>query len=251
MKKKNGFTLIELLAVIIILGVLMLVAIPSVTSYINNSRKSAYADTAANYIKGATNLVNEGQKVQMYSTNVLYLIPVGHDTKKSCVSLESGGQSPYNNEYALAYVGVTYNNEKGSYTYYFTAVDGSGQGLMFNSSYKISGTSKGTDKKGADLIEAGLGKYAPTLKTLYGAANATSTGGFYCVEAASGAANGKCVGTGSDAKGVPAPGATGTDSSGLGKNKDIKEMAQEAGVNYIYVYPTDECDGTNDASLPV
>ena len=245
MKKKNGFTLIELLAVIIILGVLMLVAIPSVTSYINNSRKSAYADTAANYIKGATNLVNEGQKVQMYSTNVLYLIPVGHDTKKSCVSLESGGQSPYNNEYALAYVGVTYNNEKGSYTYYFTAVDGSGQGLMFNSSYKISGTSKGTDKKGADLIEAGLGKYAPTLKSAYGTAGAASTGGFYCV---TGNSSGKCT---SDNQGATAPGATGTDSSGLGKNKDIKEMAQEAGVNYIYIYATSECDGTDDATLPV
>ncbi len=46
MKKKNGFTLIELLAVIIILGILMIIAIPSVTNYISNSRKSAYVDTA-------------------------------------------------------------------------------------------------------------------------------------------------------------------------------------------------------------
>ena len=40
MKKTNkkGFTLIELLAVIIILGVLMIIAIPSVTQYISNSR---------------------------------------------------------------------------------------------------------------------------------------------------------------------------------------------------------------------
>ena len=50
MKKKNGFTLIELLAVIIILGILMIIAIPSVTSYINNSRKSAYVDTAKEII---------------------------------------------------------------------------------------------------------------------------------------------------------------------------------------------------------
>ena len=138
MKKKNGFTLIELLAVIIILGVLMLVAIPSVTSYINNSRKSAYADTAANYIKGATNLVNEGVKVQAYAEGVLYMLPVGHDSTKSCVALESGGQSPYNKDYLFAYVGFTYDNTKGSYKYYFTAVDGSGQGFPFSSSYDIS-----------------------------------------------------------------------------------------------------------------
>ena len=167
MKKKNGFTLIELLAVIIILGVLMLVAIPSVTSYINNSRKSAYADTAANYIKGATNLVNEGKKYQFFDEGILYMIPVGHDTTKSCVALESGGQSPYNNTYSEAYVGVTYDNDKGSYTYYFTSVDGSGQGFKIASSYNISGTSKGTDKKGSDLVEAGLRNKYSTLESCY------------------------------------------------------------------------------------
>ena len=49
-KKKKAFTLIELLAVIIILGVLMLVAVPSVTGYISNSRKEAYINTAKEYV---------------------------------------------------------------------------------------------------------------------------------------------------------------------------------------------------------
>ena len=39
---KKGFTLIELLAVIVILGVLMLVAIPAVTRYIEKSRRQAF-----------------------------------------------------------------------------------------------------------------------------------------------------------------------------------------------------------------
>jgi len=38
-KNKKGFTLIELLAVIVILGVLMAIAIPSMTGYIANSKK--------------------------------------------------------------------------------------------------------------------------------------------------------------------------------------------------------------------
>ena len=43
--KNKGLTLIELLAVIIILGILMLIAIPSVTNYINNFRKESYVNT--------------------------------------------------------------------------------------------------------------------------------------------------------------------------------------------------------------
>ena len=58
MKNKKGFTLIELLAVIIILGILMIIAIPSVTKYISDSRKSSYVDTAKEIIAGARNAVN-------------------------------------------------------------------------------------------------------------------------------------------------------------------------------------------------
>ena len=131
MKKMNkkGFTLIELLAVIIILGVLMIIAIPSVTSYIQNSRKSAFTDSGLNYVKSGINLVNSGDKMRFYDTSTLYLIPAGHTEGKSCISLESGGQSPFSDTWAYAYVGVTYDGK--GYTYYFIAEDGAGQGVPF------------------------------------------------------------------------------------------------------------------------
>ena len=46
MKKKRGFTLIELLAVIVILALLVALAIPAVTKYLDTSRRNAFAINA-------------------------------------------------------------------------------------------------------------------------------------------------------------------------------------------------------------
>ena len=41
---KKAFTLIELLAVIVILGVILMIAIPKVSQYINRSKKDSFVD---------------------------------------------------------------------------------------------------------------------------------------------------------------------------------------------------------------
>ena len=162
MKKTNkkGFTLIELLAVIIILGVLMIIAIPSVTQYISNSRKSALVDSASGYIDGTRTMVNEAQRVQFFDVNTLYLVPVGHDETQSCVSLEKGGASPYSDTWDYAYVGVTYNGS--GYNYYFIAKDGSNQGINFVSQRDLA-------DGGTDLVVSGSNALAnyTNLSTSY------------------------------------------------------------------------------------
>ncbi len=167
MKKlnKKGFTLIELLAVIIILGVLMIIAIPSVTTYIQNSRKSAYIDSAAAYVEAVRTKVNEGKDFKLFSTDTLYLIPVGNKQynaasgadadASSCVSVESGGQSPFSETWTYAYVGVTYNGK--GYDYFFIGKDGAGQGVPFLKYKELTddGTNKIYSDK-TDRVSAGV-----------------------------------------------------------------------------------------------
>ena len=119
MRNKKGFTLIELLAVIIILGVLMIIAVPSVTKYINDSRKNGYVSTAKNIAGGVRNLINSGS-LDLTDKNTTYYVDA------ECVKLDNGYKSPYG-EFLKAYVVVTaaYDN----YEYYWTSVDSTGTGV--------------------------------------------------------------------------------------------------------------------------
>ena len=117
--KKKAFTLIELLAVIIILGVIMIIAIPSVTKYINDSRKKSYISTAQGVVNGARTKVNEGE-LPLFDPYATYYIPY------DMIQTENSIRTPYG-EMKEAYVVVTY--ERTGYDYYWTSVDEAGQGI--------------------------------------------------------------------------------------------------------------------------
>ena len=97
----------------------MIIAIPSVTKYISDSRKNAYIDTAKEIISGARNFVNEG-KLEMFDTDTTYYI------NQECIQTENASKSPYG-EFTKAYVVVTYNGK--GYDYFWTSVDDAGQGI--------------------------------------------------------------------------------------------------------------------------
>lgn len=122
---KKGFTLIELLAVIIILGLLMAIAIPSVTRYIDQSRKNTLVTTMGNYISAAVTGMNNGDyefyttqtggtKVEnIYNPGAAYLVPL------TCVDLEKGGTNPYGAWNTYSYVIIRYVSGDGGYKYGF------------------------------------------------------------------------------------------------------------------------------------
>ena len=116
MKKINskGFTLVELLAVIVIMGILMMVAIPSVTRTIENSRKDTFVDIAKSYANAAKTLwtadgLTCGGTVSSAVDNGDYYILI--NTKDGArnslpVLVEQGGKSSWGNRDVNGYVRV-------------------------------------------------------------------------------------------------------------------------------------------------
>ncbi len=155
MKNKKGFTLIELLAVIVILGLLMAIAIPSVTKYITQSRKKTVTSTIGNYISALVNDVND-LSYTFTASNTVYAVPI------ECIALERGGTNPFgawhqaSNAY-WAYVLVQYDDQTSSYTYGYTFKDSAGYGIYPTSQPKLNEQGKQI-QTGLDLSRPKTGK---------------------------------------------------------------------------------------------
>ena len=132
--KKNikGFTLIELLAVIVILGVLLAIAIPAVSTYINTAKKSTYIINVKEYVDAA--------KKELHLIDSDYQFPVNNGDaiiisfKELESALDNGGKkSSYGAEFVneCSYVKVVNEGsaEKVKYTYYVAAIDAKGYAI--------------------------------------------------------------------------------------------------------------------------
>ena len=118
MLKKKGFTLIEILAVIVILGVLAVLVVPSLIGIINDSKERAYElqiktiETAAkDYITEHGLTINELENVGgTYTMSLQELIGLGY--------LESGIINPLtSNEFNETTTTVLITKTTNSYTF--------------------------------------------------------------------------------------------------------------------------------------
>ena len=138
MKKlnKKGFTLIELLAVIIILGVLLLIAVPAVSRYIQESREDTYATNLSKFVDAVSPEVNSYNSDYTFATNQYLVVPI------TCLELERGDSSkspfgPY--DPMKSYVVVVRKSSGSGFDYYVAALDETGYGTKITAADALDG----------------------------------------------------------------------------------------------------------------
>lgn len=132
MKNNKGFTLIELLAVITIMGILMMVAIPTVSRTIENSRKDTFLDTAKKYSDSVRTLwsgdnfsctVAGGGNYNSSAVPVgTYYVRIDTTDSSAPVLLEQGGKSSWGSRHVKGYVKVVVDAKR--YLYGDANLDG-------------------------------------------------------------------------------------------------------------------------------
>ncbi len=148
MKNKKGFTLIEILAVIIIIGIIMIIAVPAVTKYIFKSNKSVYASDVSAFVESVRAEYEMKEYGTLLKDDEIMIVPIRH------ITFEKGDSksSPYG-EYDLNKSYVLIVPERNAYSYYATVIDSENIGLVRVRENEI----------GEDLVEEGVSSNLPSL----------------------------------------------------------------------------------------
>lgn len=125
MKNNKGFTLIEIIAVVVILGLVLAIAVPAVSSYITSSRKTSYISTVSAYVENIMSALESKELGRYPGDKEIFIVPCEY------IEIESGDKdnSPFGSfDFDKSYVLVTAG--KSGFDYYANFVDEAKYGII-------------------------------------------------------------------------------------------------------------------------
>ncbi len=134
MKNRKGFTLIEVLAVILIIGVIMMIAVPNVANYIFGSRKSSFATNVHAYIETVRAEYEAREYGPLLDDDEIMFVPI------QVVKLEKSdaGSSPFG-EYDFDRSYIVIVPERNTYEYYANVKDVKNNGVIMRTYNVLDG----------------------------------------------------------------------------------------------------------------
>ena len=162
--KKGGSTLAIIIGVILLVGVgfisLKFLNFDALDNFADTAKKSEFVNASLSYMNSAITKIKDSGLDTLKNDTLIIFIPVGNDQDKSCVMLDSGGTSPFDDNWKMAYVAAVYNSENDAYDYYFTGIDGANYGIKLSGEEKIK-------KEAEILVESDVEDYAVKLQEIY------------------------------------------------------------------------------------
>lgn len=114
---KKAFTLVELLASLVILGVLMLVVVPTVTRIINNNKIDTYLEDAKRFVSNVEYSLKTNTNINLPEKNNCIIVALEYLESSDFDNPPSGG------EYDVKKSFVIVKNNSNSYEYYVRLIE--------------------------------------------------------------------------------------------------------------------------------
>jgi prepilin-type N-terminal cleavage/methylation domain-containing protein len=124
MENNKGFTLVEIISVVVILGIIMLVAVPAVSNYIVDSRKSSYVLNVSAYLETANGEYLDRYYGSYLLDDEIMIVPM------EIIDLEeeNGGKTPFGDYiYEKSYIIIV--PERNTFKAYANSMDTAGYGV--------------------------------------------------------------------------------------------------------------------------
>lgn len=117
MMNKKAFTLVELLAVVVILGVIMMIAIPNTVSLIDKNKMTTYIENAKTFVSLVETKIQTDKSLELPTNNQQVTI-----MNLRYLNTNDLGDSPYGEPYNLDYSYVAVKLVNNKYTYFVQLV---------------------------------------------------------------------------------------------------------------------------------